>query len=167
MAIHPDDDLSALGYVRERLYSPKMLDIEKRQEVSSEEASPVPHAWSLKVAPKAHPHVRLALVFFIAAVVFFIAAGGVAALILFTGSTAVSTDNITLTAQGPTTIAAGDTVPLSLAITNRNVVALTNATDQGGFPEWHALSVRRIAQLSALHRGSRHGPAGRDGSPLD
>ncbi len=37
-------------------------------------------------------------------------------------------------AQGPTTIAAGDTVPLSLAITNKNVVALENATIEVDFP---------------------------------
>jgi hypothetical protein len=73
-------------------------------------------------------------VFFLVALAFAVVAGGIALLILFTGSTSVSTDNITLATQGPTSIAAGDTVPLSLAITNKNVVALQDATLEIDFP---------------------------------
>jgi hypothetical protein len=128
------DAASPLEDARERLYSPRAVEAQVRRAISASSAAAVPHAWGLKIAPKAHPHIRLALVFFIAAVAFAIVAGIVAALILFTGSTSVSTDNITLQTQGPTAIAAGDTVPLSLAITNKNVVALENATLEIDFP---------------------------------
>ena len=48
--------------------------------------------WGERLAPKAHKHVRLALVFFVAALAFFVVAGGVAALLFFTGSSSVSTN---------------------------------------------------------------------------
>lgn len=134
MALSPDDTTSALEQARERLYSPRAVEQQVRRAISASGAASVPHAWGAKLAPKAHPHIRLALVFFLAAVAFAVVAGVIAFLILFTGSTSVSTDNITLQTQGPTTIAAGDTVPLSLAITNKNVVALENATLEVDFP---------------------------------
>jgi hypothetical protein len=141
MPIHPDDDRvpraqdqGALDEARERLYSPRAVEVKLRRVLSGEERSSLPHAWAARIAPKAHPHVRLALLFFIGAAGFFVLAGGLAALLLFTGSTSVSTSNIALSIQGPTTIAGGDTVPLSLAITNKNVVPLTNATLEIDFP---------------------------------
>lgn len=135
MPIHPDDDLSALGAAEERLYSPKTIPGAPRPTIAPSDAPRVQHAWAFRFAPNAHPHVQLALTFFLAAVAFFVVAGGIALIILFTGSTSVSNDNISLIAQGPTTIAAGDTVPLSLAITNKNVVPLQNATVEIDFPE--------------------------------
>jgi hypothetical protein len=134
MPIPPNDDVGALEEARERLYSPHAVETRVRRAISASNAAAVPHAWGMRIAPKAHPHVRLALVFFLGALAFFIVAAGIAALILFTGSTSVSTDNITLQMQGPTSIAAGDTVPLSLAITNKNIVPLQNATLEIDFP---------------------------------
>jgi hypothetical protein len=138
MPILPDEqgegELSALEAARERLYSPHAVEVRLRRAIESSSAAGLPHAWAARIAPKSHPHVRLALLFLIAAVVFFVAAGGVAALLLFSGSTAVSTANIAVAIQGPTTIAAGDTVPLSLAITNKNVVPLEDATLEVDFP---------------------------------
>jgi len=135
MPIHPDDDTSTLETARERLYSPRSVELKVRQALSESSAVTVPHAWAAKIAPKAHPHVRLALLFFVGALAFFIVAAGVAALLLFSGSTSVSTNNISLVTQGPTTIAGGDTVPFSLSITNKNVVPLENATLEIDFPD--------------------------------
>ncbi|HVW82809.1 MAG TPA: hypothetical protein VHC68_02610 [Candidatus Paceibacterota bacterium] len=142
MPIHPgdpptpqgQDDSSALEDARERLYSPRAVEVKLRRALEESGAANLPHAWAARIAPKAHPHVRLALLFLIGAAGFFVIAGGLAALLLFTGSTSVSTANITVAIQGPTTIAAGDTVPLSLAITNKNVVPLENATLEVDFP---------------------------------
>ncbi|MGH7175200.1 MAG: hypothetical protein ACREGR_02490, partial [Minisyncoccia bacterium] len=134
MPIHPDDDTSALEEARERLYSPRAVEVKLRRALEASGAAELPHAWAAKIAPKQHPHIRLALLFFLVALAFFVVAGGIAALLLLTGSSSVSTDNITLSVQGPTTIAGGDIVPLSLAITNKNVVALEDATLEIDFP---------------------------------
>jgi len=68
------------------------------------------------------------------AVVFFVVALSVAGYFFYFGGNAVSVDKITLDIQGPTTIAGGDTVPLSLTITNKNPVAIENATIEIDFP---------------------------------
>ena len=80
-------------------------------------------------------HVRAAGVFFMAAAAFFLVAAGVTAYFLYFGGNTVSADKITMDMQGPTTIAGGDTVPLSLIITNRNPVAIENATIEIDFPD--------------------------------
>lgn len=135
MAIHPDDDIGALERARRRLYSGDELGVEQHVRLSAEEHENVPHGWAAMIAPKAHPHVRGALIFFVGAFLFFVVAGGAATYLLLSGTTAVSTNNITLAVQGPTSVASGDTVPLSLAITNKNSVALENASVEIDFPD--------------------------------
>jgi len=80
-------------------------------------------------------HIRLAGVFFAAAVLFFIVALGIAGYFFYSGGNSVSVDKITIDIQGPTSIAGGDTVPLSLTITNKNPVAIENATIEITFPD--------------------------------
>lgn len=77
---------------------------------------------------------RFAGIFFIAAVVFFVSALGIAGSLFYFGGNSVSVDKITFDIQGPTTIAGGDTVPLSLTITNKNPTAIENVTVEIDFP---------------------------------
>ncbi len=139
MAIPSPDDRSSLQRARERLYAPGALP-NSRQAFRSPQDHSLPHRFEndsqegplLRVGER---RVRLAGIFFIGAFLFFMLAVAVAGYFLFIGGNTVSVDKISIDIQGPTTIAGGDTVPLSLTITNKNPVALNNATIEIDFPE--------------------------------
>lgn len=78
---------------------------------------------------------RFAGIFFTVAFLFFIISLGVAGYFLYYGGNAVSVNKISIDVQGPAVVAGGDTVPLSLVITNKNSVAIENATLEINFPE--------------------------------
>src|SRR3954469_15613791 len=103
----PEDKIDSFERTRSKLYSAQQVVNNARSRIEQSGIANVPHAWGERLAPAAHKHVRLALVFFVGAIAFFLVAAGVAALLFFTGTTSVSVNNITLTTQGPTTIAAG------------------------------------------------------------
>jgi hypothetical protein len=63
-----------------------------------------------------------------------VVAAGASAFLFFSGKNTVSTDNIDLVVQGPTSVAGGDMVPLSIVIANKNPVSLENATLEIDFP---------------------------------
>ncbi len=132
-----EDDIGALERARKRLYEPDDSSHERSSLVHSNERE-LAHAWedhSLEDIPhRGKRHVRLAGIFFITAFVFFIISLGAAGYFFYFGGNAVSVDKITIDIQGPTTIAAGDTVPLSITITNRNPVPVENAIIEIGFP---------------------------------
>ncbi|NNM83867.1 hypothetical protein HKL94_01440 [Candidatus Parcubacteria bacterium] len=135
MSLRSEDDISSLEKARKRLYEPGISSPSSAPLVSSEKRS-LPHAWERDPAP--HPgkrHVRLAGIFLIVAFVFFVISLGAAGYFLYyDGGNTVSVDKISIGIQGPTTIAGGDTVPLSLTITNKNPVAIENATIEIDFP---------------------------------
>lgn len=62
--------------------------------------------------------------FFVGSVVFFVFAAGLAAFLFFSGNNTVSTRNVSITLDGPTSIRAGETLPLQIVITNRNSVPM-------------------------------------------
>jgi hypothetical protein len=135
----PEDDTSSLERARERLYAPDALSPRERAELSPPAERVLPRAWKedaprQRISHRGVRHVRLAGMFFIVAVVFFFAALGIAGYFFYVGDNSVSVDKITFDIQGPTTIAGGDTVPLSLTITNKNPTALENATVEIDFP---------------------------------
>ncbi|MDE1966243.1 MAG: hypothetical protein KGI41_03325, partial [Patescibacteria group bacterium] len=68
------------------------------------------------------------------AVFFFIIAAAVAAYFLFSGNRSVSTDNLQVSVQGPTSVSGGDTLPLSIVVENKNPAAITNVTLTVDFP---------------------------------
>lgn len=78
---------------------------------------------------------RFAGIFFVAAFLFFLASLAGVGYFFYYGGNSVSVDQIAIDMQGPTTIAGGDTVPLSLTITNKNPVAIENAKIEIVFPE--------------------------------
>ncbi|MEJ0053634.1 MAG: hypothetical protein WDN10_02820 [bacterium] len=133
----PEEDESSLERARKKLYAPQM-DIEApRPDFRGRDARDLPHAWedAPEVIRDTHRPMRFATKFFIFALVFFIVAAGAAAYLFLSGSRSVSADNIAIALQGPTSVAGGDTVPLSVTVTNRNPVAVTNAILTIDFPE--------------------------------
>lgn len=89
----------------------------------------------LEVSPESGKRrVRLAGIFFMTAVVFFLVSLAGVAYFFYYGGNSVSVEQVAIDVQGPTMIASGDTVPLSLTITNKNPVALENAAIEITFP---------------------------------
>lgn len=138
MPLSPEDDTGSLERARRRLYEPGTAPKEKRSPLAGESLPSLPHAWEeppLQHVPyRSARHVRLATVFFMAAFIFFIISLGVVGYFFYFGGNTVSVDKVTIDIQGPTTIAGGDTVPFSITITNKNPVAIDNATIEVDFP---------------------------------
>ncbi len=134
----PEDDRSSLERARERLYDPNTIaDSHVPSRVPNEHS--LPHTWGddpFFAQPNiGSRHVRLAGVFFIGAALFFLVALGVAAFSFYFGGNTVSTDKITVDIQAPTAIAGGDTVSFSITITNKNPVAVSDASIEIDFPD--------------------------------
>lgn len=133
-----DTEVGALEQARARLYTPEGVPEVPRSPLLRPRRS-LAHLWRDNRPPQeiAHfkrRHVRLAGLFFAGALGFFVLALAAAAYFLYFGGNSVSVKNITITLQGPSTIAGGDTVPLTIAITNRNPVSIENATIEASFP---------------------------------
>lgn len=132
------DDTGSLERARASLYSQTAREHE-RPTFHAEDGRALPHEWEKKnistLLHKGERQVRLAGLFFGGAVLFFLAALALAGYFFYFGSNSVSTDKVTIDIQGPTTIAGGDTVPLSLTITNKNPTAIEDATVEVTFPE--------------------------------
>ncbi len=132
-----DDDIGSLEKARKRLYEPgAAMDIHRPLVVS--EGRSIPHEWEKNsldnIPPQGKRHVRFAGIFFVSSFIFFIAALGVAGYLFYFGVNSVSVNKITIEILGPTTIAGGDIVPLSITITNRNPISVENATVEISFP---------------------------------
>lgn len=132
----PEDDISSLERARERLYKPEAPAAE-RPALDGQGERTLPHSWEervLRQIPHEARHVRVAGLFFTAAVIFFFIALLIAGYLFIFGGNTVSVDKVSIDVQGPTSISGGDTVPLSLTITNRNAAALQDATLEIDFP---------------------------------
>ncbi|MFA5998330.1 MAG: hypothetical protein WC814_03030 [Candidatus Paceibacterota bacterium] len=134
----PDNDTGSLERARERLYQPNAAPQGARVPLDAANGRSLPHAWEERplqsVSQKGERHVRLAGIFFIVAFLFFLVSVGTAGYFFYFGGNTVSVDKVLIDVQGPTTIAGGDTVPLSLTITNTNPAAIDNATVEVTFP---------------------------------
>ena len=130
-----EDTLGSLEHAREALYSPHS-SVRDRASFRPPEEHALPHAWEDTGLPhEGKKHVRLATIFLGVSFIFFLIALGVASYLFYFGSSSVSTDKIDVSIQGPITIAGGDTVPLLITITNKNPVAIQNATIEVDFPD--------------------------------
>jgi len=138
MPPQPKDDTGSLEKARTRLYDPAATPQSSRIPLATSDQHSLPHAWEEAPLPRVlhqgKRHVRLASVFFIGSFVFFLFALGLSGYFFYYSGNSVSADKITLDLQGPTSIVGGDTVPFSLIITNKNPVALENATVEIDFP---------------------------------
>lgn len=139
------DDFSSLEQARARLYKPDTKTFATRSPLTANAAHALTHEWkedslslvaqrSQKAAYKRKHPVRLAGIFFTFTVIFFFIAFGISAYLFYYGGNTVSVDKVVVDVHGPTTIAGGDTVPLSFSITNKNPVAIENATIEIVFP---------------------------------
>lgn len=137
MLQNTEDDTGALEKARKRLYEPNVV-LKKRHSRDTTQERTVPHAWGDTVLNSTshhqNKHIRIASIFFIVAFLFFIISLGIAGYLFYFGGNAVSADKIIIDIQGPTTITGGDTVPLSVSITNKNSVTINNAIIEINFP---------------------------------
>jgi conserved repeat domain len=138
-SLDEQDDTGALERARARLYAPNTATQDPHARLAAPGERALPHAWKEQSLPetpisRGRRHVRFAGIFFAAAFVFFMISLAVAAYFFYFGGNSVSIDKISIGIQGPTTIAAGDTVPLSLLIENKNSVPIKNATIEIDFP---------------------------------
>ena len=130
------EEVGALEEARKRLYTPEGAPGASRSPLLRPTRS-LAHLWRERPKEVTHlerKHVHLASRFFALALAFFVLALAVAGYLLYFGGNSVSVKNITLGIQGPSTIAGGDTVPLTLSVTNRNPVPINNATVEVDFP---------------------------------
>ena len=136
---HPEDTTGSLERARERLYKYGAVSRSPREPLAAPKERALPHQWEEKPLQRTSSfgkrHVRLASIFFVVAFIFFLTSLGVAGYFFYYGGNAVSVNNISVDIQGPSTIAGGDTVPLALTITNKNSIAIQNATIEIDFPE--------------------------------
>ncbi len=134
-----NEELSSLERVEQRLYSaqaPTSIPNPNLTERPAERA----RGWDkIKTVPQKvrteAQHVSGPARFFIVAFLFFVLTAGGAVVYLIWGGRSVSTNNLNLAVQGPTSIASGDTVPLLITIENKNPVAIHAATLTITFPE--------------------------------
>lgn len=131
----------ALEELRQKLYSNEGVTDRPLDRALTDRIPGPSQAWKNPITPqkdmkKTSAHkLSGAAVFFGAAVLFFVAAAGISGYLFFKGGRTVSTDNIIISVQGPTTIAAGDTVPLLIRIENKNPVPISATEFVVTFPE--------------------------------
>lgn len=134
----PEDTTGSLERARERLYEPGAVFPGSRVPLAVSEQRAFSHTWKESVLQNPHPlekrQMRFASIFFGTAFLFFLISLGIAGYFFYFGGNAVSVDKVAISIQGPSTIAGGDTVPLSITITNKNSVAIENATIEIDFP---------------------------------
>ena len=95
-----------------------------------------PAATSAYVTPKpSKKRLPWAVLFLGISILFFLIAGGISLLFLLRGGLSVSSNNLIITVQGPTTIASGSTVPLTITVQNNNPAPITNADISIAFPD--------------------------------
>jgi len=130
---------SSLDRLNERLYAPKDPGADFTPAALPRQKAEVPRGWKQEPPPLPHlprPHKKLPLAvkFLIFAGGFFVIAALIATYFLFAGARSVSTNNIIISIDGPTTAAGGDTVSLLVTVENHNPVAITGATLAATFP---------------------------------
>ena len=133
------DEKSALDRLNERLYRPGgTMDI-RPPSLSARPPSyapPQPQSWTPPPPPKPpRKGLSVAVWFLIGAAGFFIIAIAVAAIFFILGTRSVTNNNITITVQGPASIASGTAVPLTVTVTNHNPAALSNSDITLDFPD--------------------------------
>ncbi|MDR3548091.1 MAG: hypothetical protein P4M11_07500 [Candidatus Pacebacteria bacterium] len=134
-------DESALERLRSRLYKPGVtMDIKPptlSQRYPSTMPAPAPPAQWTPPPPPPPPKKGLsfAVWFLIGAAAFFLIALGVTAVFFVLGTRAVSNSNMTITIQGPASIASGTAVPLVITVTNHNPAAINNTDITLNFPD--------------------------------
>ena len=134
-----EEHLSSLERVRRRLYSGEpttdtLLNDYTQKPVTETRGWDKLKEARIAIQTETH-HMSGPARFFITTLTFFILTIMGTGLYLYFGGRSVSTNNLILTVQGPTTIASGDTVPLLVAIDNKNPTTLREVTITVVYPE--------------------------------
>jgi hypothetical protein len=133
-----DDGIEQL---RKKLYSRQGSDFLHRRRVLRARNSDVADTWDDRELPSepVRQQVRgkrpLSSMLLIASGAFFVLSLGLSAYFLLSGSNFVSSENIDIELQGPTTVEGGAELPLQIGITNKNSVAIELADLIVEFPE--------------------------------
>lgn len=136
----PETDVGALESARSKLYKPGERLPEARTPLSVAGDRVLPHTWQepsqeVPGAPRPKKPLHVAGGFFIVASIFFVLSLGVAGYFMYFGGNTVSSAKVNLDMQGPSALASGDTLPLTITLTNRNPVAMRDAVIEVTFPE--------------------------------
>lgn len=133
------DDTSTLERLRQKLYAPQVPESFPAPTLSKTPTPTLPteEGWAAPASPvvKNKSRISWAAIFLGGAAVFFILAVAGAAYFLMFGGRSVSTDRITILADGPTSISSGDEVTILLSIENRNPVTVMSTTLMAEFPD--------------------------------
>lgn len=132
------DDTSTLERLRRKLYAadaPETFEAPALRQ-APRQADPS-QGWAPPPAPlpRRKPRVSFAAVFLGIAALFFVLAAAGAAYFLMFGGRSVSTDHISIEADGPTTLSSGDTLTLLISVENGNPVPAKETTLSVEFPE--------------------------------
>lgn len=92
-------------------------------------------AWERpNLRPRPPRNIRWVEIAFVGSIIFFIVAAAFAALLFFSGSNTVSTRNVDIAVDGPTSLRAGEVMTLQVVVTNRNTVPMELADLVVEFP---------------------------------
>ncbi|MCI0597621.1 hypothetical protein L0Y34_00890 [Candidatus Parcubacteria bacterium] len=126
---------SPLERMRKRLYAPASVEDLSASPLSDGKQQKA-EGWAPEPAPTPKvPGLSGSALFLLFAVGFFALAGLTAAVVLYLGGRSVSSDNLTITVEGPTTVSGGEDVSFLVTITNNNPLPATGATLELDFPE--------------------------------
>ena len=135
-----DNQESPLGRMRRRLYSPEETKTPSFSSILKGRTPKAPEGWKqdetpvlATVPPK--KKIPTPILFLLGAGGFFVLAAIVTAVILFLGGRSLSSNNLEIIIEGPTTIEGGEQVPLLLTIKNNNPLPVTDATLSIVFPD--------------------------------
>ncbi len=134
-----NEELSSLERVRRRLYDPNASVGFETPSLPERPVAPA-RGWEKLKSVQQHVGREAQFMsgparFFIVALLFFLATGGAAAAYLVWGGRSVSASNVDMAIQGPTSVASGDSVPLLIAVENRNPAAIQDVTLSIDFPD--------------------------------
>lgn len=133
-----DDHANSLERIRKRLYSNQSTPDTLLQDYSQKPVTQSRGWDKVKVAQAIRTesaHMSGPARFLVFTLIFFSITVLSAGAYLYFGGRSVSTNNVIVKTQGPTTIASGDTVPLLLSLDNKNPIALRDVTITIVYPE--------------------------------
>ncbi len=156
-----DSSESPLESLRKRLYgSGALTDRRERQAPSAKPQAPEHWQQAPQLPERPKRHISGSTLFLISAVAFFAIAGIATAVVLFLGGRSVSSENLEILIEGPTSVEGGDAVSLLVTIQNDNPVAVSGAVLSVDFPEGTYASASQTDPLRHLSEEVGDIPAG-------
>ena len=125
----PGEERSRIEDMKKRLYVRGAESLRLRRRVLHSQQENVPPTWTEeshleKFSGPPRESSTLVNRIFLFSVLFFVVSAGISAFFFFGGATSVSSQNIDIEVQGPSTIGGGEALQLEVAVTNKNAVSL-------------------------------------------